>query len=676
MEKQQCFPTIWKMKLGKAEQLTPHHFFGGLENEQLKNMDEQTFPFAEGAISAKSTSRGFLITLPLGQDEKLYGLGLQLQSFIQNGKRKRLRTNADATNDTGDAHAPVPFYVSTKAYGILVDTSRCVEFDYGATKRVYSEKSDRNEKEIAIRTETLYSEERRGSQVSIFIEGVEGAELYIFAGESMKQVVESYNLFSGGGVLPPIWGLGNLYRSYGPADQGQVESLLEDFQKEQMPFSMLGLEPGWQSRAYSCSFKWDSNRFPNPELLMQNVKRAGLELNLWEQAYVHKTADFYEELLPYSGDYEVWEGLVPDFALPEAREIYGRRQGELIDTGIGAVKLDECDGSDFTGGWFFPDFSQFPSGMDGEQAKNLFGAMVQRTIQQQFERRNLRTYSQVRAGWSYGAPMSFVLYSDLYDHGQFVRGILNAGFSGLLWSPEVRQCGSGEEFIRRMQTVVMSPLSIINAWMVPNPPWKQYDIDQNAQGILLETSELQDRCRELLQLRNAFIPYLYEAYARYEKFGTPPFRALVLDFPEDEQVHAIDDSYMMGDNLLVAPILNEGTGRSVYLPEGDWYDFWSGTRYEGKQHIVAETIEIPLFVRAGTILPLASNQSITKNTIFDLEIRIYGRQPRKTYLIEDDWISLNYKNGEQNDYELAVVEGELVIPKMERYRIHSQSWFD
>ncbi|SFI42407.1 alpha-D-xyloside xylohydrolase [Paenibacillus sp. UNC496MF] len=673
MEKIQCFPTIWKVKLGTAERLTPHHFFGGQENERLKNMAQQTFPFAEDALSAKSTLQGFLITLPLGEDEKLYGLGLQLQSFVQNGKRKRLRTNADATNDTGDAHAPVPFYVSTKGYGILVDTSRCVEFDCGATRRVYSESNESKEKEIAIRTESLYNEEKRGSQVSIFIRGVEGAEIYIFAGESIKQVVESYNLFSGGGVLPPIWGLGNLYRSYGPADQGQVERLLEDIQKEEMPFSMLGLEPGWHSHAYSCSFKWDSNRFPDPERLVRKVKRAGLELNLWEQAYVHKTADFYEELRSYSADYEVWEGLVPDFALPEARKLYGKRQGELIDTGIGAVKLDECDGSDFTGGWFFPDFSQFPSGMDGEQAKNLFGAMVQRTIQQQFEQRNLRTYSQVRAGWSYGAPMSFVLYSDLYDHGQFVRGILNAGFSGLLWSPEVRQSGSGEEFIRRLQTVVFSPLSIINAWMVPNPPWKQYDIDHNAQGILLENNALQDQCRELLQLRNAFVPYLYEAYARYERYGTPPFRALVLDYPDDSQVHTIDDAYMMGDNLLVAPILNEGTGRSVYLPDGDWYDFWSGTRYIGKQHIVVETTRIPLFVREGTILPLASNQSITKDTIFDLEIRIYGREPRKTYLIEDDWISLNYKNGEQNRYELAVVDGELNIPRMERYLIHSQS---
>ncbi|WP_374020587.1 TIM-barrel domain-containing protein [Paenibacillus thiaminolyticus] len=673
MELERYYPGIWKVRFDEPEVLTPHAL---LFNEKCKVLGEKKavpFPFSEGDVIGRKLNNGFLITLPLGANETIYGFGVQMKSFAQDGKRKTLRTNADAPTDTGDAHAPVPFYVSTQGYGVLVDTSRCVEFDCGATRRVHPAAVQSDSYQIATDTEALYSEERRGSQMSIFIKGVEGAEIYVFAGETMKQVVESYNLFSGGGILPPIWGLGNLYRCYGPATQDHVERLVEDMQAEDMPFSMLGLEPGWQSRAYSCSFEWDSNRYHDPDKLIQKVKQLGMKLNLWEQSFVHPTAAIYDEMLPYSADYEVWEGLAPDFALPEAREIFGRRQGQLIDSGVAAVKLDECDGSDYTGGWFFPDFAQFPSGLDGEQAKNLYGALVQRTIQQQFEQRNLRTYSQVRAGWSYAAPMSFVLYSDLYDHKEFVRTILNAGFSGLLWSPEVRQCESGAEFIRRMQSVVCSPLSIINAWMVPNPPWKQFDIDKNKQGLLLESSELQDRCRELLQLRNALIPYLYEAYSRYESQGTPPFRALIMDYPEDLEVRFIDDEYMMGDNILVAPILNENIGRSIYLPPGAWYDFWSEERYEGGQHIEIETQNIPLFIRNGTILPLARNHTIPKDTLFELDIRLYGSELRSAYLIEDDGVSLNYKNGEQTCYELHSVDGKLNFPAMKRYKVLSET---
>lgn len=121
-----------------------------------------------------------------------------------------------------------------------------------------------------------------------------------------------------------------------------------------MPFSMIGLEPGWQSHSYSCSFCWSGERFPDPDRLIQKAKEKNMQINLWEQAYVHPTAPFYKEIKAYSGDYEVWQGVVPDFASAQAAEIYGRHQEKLISQGIAAVKLDECDGSDYTGNWFFP----------------------------------------------------------------------------------------------------------------------------------------------------------------------------------------------------------------------------------------------------------------------------------------------------------------------------------
>lgn len=102
---------------------------------------------------------------------------------------------------------------------------------------------------------------------------------------------------------------------------------MDDFSKENMPFSMIGLEPGWQSHAYSCSFDWNRENFPNPDHLIQKSSDHKMHINLWEQAYVHPTSESYNSLVPYSGDYEVWGGLAPDFPLPEVQEIYGEIQG-------------------------------------------------------------------------------------------------------------------------------------------------------------------------------------------------------------------------------------------------------------------------------------------------------------------------------------------------------------
>ncbi len=674
MKVKQIAPRIWKVVLGSPQELTPERFAGEKMREELREKGFLSFPFAK-PFEEEVRKSGFLATLPIQKGESIYGFGLQFESFRQNGKRKLLRTNADAPKDNGDSHAPVPFYVSTRGYGVLVDTCKNVEFDCGSAKTVQkAEKQLKRKEKIATRTEELYEEAQNSDQMRIYIQGVKGVILYIFVGETIKDVVADYNLFCGGGFLPPIWGLGNLYRCYGPANQQEIYRLMDEMEQDRMPLSMLGLEPGWHSHAYSCSYEWDPVRFPNPDELIGKAQKMGLELNLWEQAYVHPTARYYEELLPYTGDYEVWGGLVPDFTLEEGREIWGKRQGELMNQGIGAVKLDECDGSDYTGGWFFPDFAQFPGGLSGEEYKNFFGVLVQNTLLEEYKKRNRRTYSQVRASWSYGANLPFVLYSDLYGHEEFVRSVANMSFCGLLWSPEVRQCESGEELIRRMQSVVLSPLSIVNAWMIPHAPWNQFDIEKNKRGELLEDDSLKNRCRDLLTFRNALVPYLYSAYGRYYQEGIPPFRALVLDYPDDPQVLELDTEYMVGESLLAAPILEGQTGRDVYLPEGIWYDFWTGEKLEGKRHYSVSIPQIPLYVKENTLLPLADVQELSKDTVFPLYVRAYGENPEPARLIEDDRTTFDYESEGWEDVFLRVENGKIVLDECEGYTLEDVLW--
>jgi alpha-D-xyloside xylohydrolase len=337
----------------------------------------------------------------------------------------------------------------------------------------------------------------------------------------------------------------------------------------------------------------------------------------------------FDPLRQHSGDYGVWGGLVPDFAGAPARQIFGDYHGkQLIDLGISGFKLDECDGSDYTRGWSFPDFSRFPSGVDGEQMHAVFGLRYQHTILSQFESRKRETFGLVRSSGTLAAPYPFVLYSDLYEHRDFVRALVNAGFSGLLWCPEVRDAASEEDLIRRLETVIFSPLAMVNAWYIKNPPWKQLNRDKNNAGEFAANWEaLENRCRKIIGWRMQLLPYLQSAFARYALDGTPPFRALVLDYPEDAALHEVDDAYLIGDRMLVAPLFAGENGRKVTLPKGKWHDFWTGSAVEGEQSMMipASTERIPVYVKAGSVFPLAGiGESTDSPESSEWTVHVYG----------------------------------------------------
>ncbi|WP_304518330.1 TIM-barrel domain-containing protein, partial [Candidatus Symbiothrix dinenymphae] len=127
-----------------------------------------------------------------------------------------------------------------------------------------------------------------------------------------------------------------------------------------------GLDPGWHSNAYSCSFTWHPKNFPNPDSLLSIMHGMNYKMNLWEHAYIHPASPMFEEIVPWSGDYAVWKGAVPDFITKEAREIFETYHDKnLLSKGISAFKLDECDAADYAQAhaeWSFPDIAQFPSG--------------------------------------------------------------------------------------------------------------------------------------------------------------------------------------------------------------------------------------------------------------------------------------------------------------------------
>jgi len=655
-------PGVEKISTGTIDKYTLYTFCSEAPvTAAMAELPAGKLPFNMSDVNIRITERGVLIELPLGDNEQLYGFGLQIGSFNQRGLRKKPIVNDNPSNDLGYTHAPMPFYVSNKGYGILINTARYTTFYCGTTDKLSAHVTKRNSSSGGNSVAELYKKTDEGSTVTVDVPGAKGIEIYIFEGPSLMNVLQRYNLFSGGGALPALWGLGVKYRVKADFSSRQVAQMGDYFRNNHIPCDVLGLEPRWQTAAYSCSYVWNNQLFPSPNTFIDSMKKNGFHLNLWEHAFVSPKSPLYEPLKAKAGDYLVWNGLVPDFADSAAGKIFAAYHRQtFVEHGISGFKMDECDNSNITTGsstWSFPEHSVFPSGINGEQMHQVFGELYQKTIYQIYKNLNTRTYLDVRSSNAFASSYPASLYSDTYDHDEYIHMIVNAGFSGLLWSPEVRESNTVKDLVRRSQTAVLSAQTLYNSWYLQNPPWLQINIDKNNKNDLMPDAKgVEADIRTLLNFRMSLVPYLYNAFADYHFKGIPPFRALVVDYPDDKNVFKISDEYMIGQGILAAPLTEKMNDRRVYLPEGAWYDFNTNKEYQGGQTytINPTNTQLPIFIKEGTILALADPvEFIAPTTTFNITCYVYGDNAMPTTLFEDDGITFNYQKKVYNTVHLA-----------------------
>ena len=656
-------PGTWRLHFGEPEPFTPTHFrSAAIDTADLQSKaGNAPIPLDLSKISFRVSSRGCSLLLPMTTGESIYGLGLSTELFDmtqgkegQTGRRVFLKPTDSPENELGESHAPVPFYVSSRGYGVFVDTARYASFYTGNDSPLDDQAETGGGQAQTSTTELYRARPQRVKTMLVDVPVAQGVDVYLFAGPKMLDAVERYNLFSGGGPVPPLWGLGVHYRGYAKYGAEESLALAARIRAEHMPCDVWGVEPGWQSRSYSCSFTWNTNQFPDPDGFISKMHDMNYHMNFWEHAFTHPASPMYAALKPWSGNYRVWNGLVPDFASPQARTIFLKQNdASLFSRHVEGVKLDECDDQPESAfPWSFPAASAFPSGLDGEQMHSLFGLLYQQTMLQPYQEKGLRTWGLVRNSHALATSLPYVLYSDSYDPRCYVRGVANEGFSGLLWTPEVRDANSVEDLYRRIETVIFSADAVINSWFIKNPPWDQVNREKNNSDELMpERGDVNVAVRKLLQLRMQFVPYLYSAFNEYHATGKPPIRAIVLDWPEDKKLRQVDDQFMFGDSVLVAPMFAGESKREVYLPAGDWYDFWTHAKLSGGTTITATNGlgEIPLFVKGGTLLPLAASVEFIKpDTCFDVTVNMVGRNPADFTLYEDDGLTAAYATGEQN----------------------------
>ncbi len=644
-------PGVWKGIVGTPEDYSLLSVAGcSPAKDGFSRLPEVSLPSIADSIKGVVIDGKTSLSIPLVKKEELYGFGLNFQTVHQRGKILNLHVDHYGGKDTGRTHAPVPFYISSNGYGIFINSARYLTVYAGSGSRKDSpeapEAKDRN-------TDKTWSARPYSDAVSILVPAP-GAEIYLIAGPTPMDVVRRYNLLCGGGTLPPRWGLGFTQRTQKLYDAAMVEKEADEFEQMGYPLDFIGLEPGWQSKAYPCSFEWDSIRFPDPKGFVDRLLEKNVRINLWTNPYVSPHSDIYSDMYPVSGSHTVWCGIVPDLADKKAQKIWkDKLEREHIDLGVSGYKIDEVDGYDF---YIWPDVATFPSGVSAEQMRQTYGLWVQRTSADLYRKRNQRTFGLVRASNAGGNSMPYVLYNDYYSHRDFITALINSGFSGVLWTPEVRGSKTAEEWLRRFQSVVFSPMAMINAWASGTKPWS--------------FPEVADQIKEYSLLRMQMMPYWYTEFARYHFDGIPPFRAMNLEpgFNPAEAVKTeltsgnlednpyleavtkeIKDQYMAGEYLLVAPMFEGEVSRTLVLPKGNWYDFYTG-QYAGN----GETIEvtpgldrIPVYVKDGGIIPMMAPRlhAPKAGEKVDIEIRHYGNADGAYRLYDDDGETFDYENG-------------------------------
>jgi alpha-glucosidase (family GH31 glycosyl hydrolase) len=659
-------PGVWKAIIGKPEAYNLLTASGAKPNTSaLAKFANATFPLSQTDIAGTVSDGKTSLRFPLDKEEQLYGFGLNFQTVHQRGKILQLHVDHYGGKDNGRTHAPTPFYVSSKGYGVFVNAARYVTVYAGSGVRKDSKnppvEKDRN-------TDKSWASRPYSDAVEMMVPAA-GVEVYVFAGPTALDAVRRFNLFNGGGVLPPRWGLGFTQRVKSLYTAEEVTKEAQAFEDKGFPLDFIGLEPGWQSRSYPGTFEWDKTRYPAPQKFVQQMLDKGIRLNLWINPYVSKQASFYKAITPFTGSHTVWTGEVPDFTIPQARKIFfDQLQKSQVNIGVSGYKIDEVDGYDH---YLWPDVATFPSGISAEQMRQTFGMLAMRYSADLFHQQNKRTYGLVRANNGGGVSLPYVLYNDYYNHQDFITALINSGTASVLWTPEVRASKTSEEWLRRFQTVIFSPMAMINAWSSGTKPWSYTDVA--------------DQVKELAMLRMQMMPYWYSEFAKYHFEGTPPFRGMSLEagFKQEVKKEAgtanleenpyaeatskeIKDQYMAGEFLLVAPMFTGDTTRKVVLPKGKWFDFYTG-EFVGDGVVITVRPglqKIPVYVKDGGIIPMMKPMlhAPKASEKVDLEIRHYGTKANTYNLYDDDGETFNYEKGEYSWREIKVsnANGKLV----------------
>ncbi len=575
-------------------------------------------------------------------DEFYYGFGEKA------GGLNRVHTHMTMWNsdipayaaDTDPLYETIPFFYGIRngrAYGIFFDNSYWSSFDMG--------KESRNEYSF----------------------GAEAGELnyYFFSGPTPKNILSRFTELVGRMPLPPRWSLGYQQCRWSYPNEKRVQEIARGFRDRAIPCDVIYLDIDYMD-GYRI-FTWNKMNFPDPKKMISGLARDGFRIavivdpgikqdtsyHAYRSGLANGTFLKYPDGKLYIG--KVWPGecAFPDFTNPTARTWWGNNFNMLIDDGVRGWWNDMNEPSVFDVPGKSVDLNVIHNddGLMTTHAKNhnVYGMQMTRSTYEGVKRLlpNERPFVLTRASYAGGQRYSAAWTGDNVSSWEHLRMAvpmcLNLSISGqpFVGSDIGGFIGypSGELFARWLQLGVFTPLmrahSVINE--KNKEPWEYGD-------------EFTAINRETINLRYQLLPYIYNAMYEASVIGIPAMRPMIFEYPDDPNFIWNEDEFMFGSDLLIAPVLMpNATTRAVRLPHGEWYDYWTGTPYNGNQSVTVDApiIRMPIFVKAGAIIP---SQQVVQYTgqapIGPLTLTVYptSLQSSAAYY-EDDGISFEYEKG-------------------------------
>ncbi|MFV0466700.1 MAG: alpha-xylosidase [Lachnospiraceae bacterium] len=540
--------------------------------------------------------------LSLSPGECVYGLGERFTAFVKNGQVVDI-WNEDGGTASQISYKNIPFYITNKNYGVFVDHSDCVSFEVASEKVEY---------------------------VGISVPG-EIIRYHLIYGSDMKEVLIGYTGLTGKPALPPSWSFGlwlstSFTTNY---DEETTSSFIDGMKIRDLPLSVFHFDCFWMKEFHWCDFKWDERVFPDvKDMLLRYKNEKGLKICVWINPYVAQGTEFFYEGL--EGGYflmrsdgkgikqiDNWQpGMaLVDFTNPKAVTWYQSKLSHLLEMGV------DCFKTDF--GERIPTDVIYFDGSDPSSMHNYYTFLYNKAVFTLLEQEKGIGKSLVFARSATVGGQRFPVHwggdcsASYASMAESLRGGLSLTCSGFaFWSHDIggfEMTATPDLYKRWLQFGLLSTHSRLHGSRSYRVPWL---FDEESVAV----------CGTFTRLKMRLMPYLFQKAVEANVTGAPVMRAMILEFGKDPAVRYLDQQYMLGESILVAPIFNDKGDAEYYLPEGRWTHLLSQEVREGGKWFTENYnyFSLPLYVKANTLLAFGKyDERPDYNYGSDTELRLY-----------------------------------------------------
>ncbi len=516
-----------------------------------------------GADNSRSVNPVFF----LSPGERIYGCGESFTSLNKVGQKVHLYVTDPQGPETDGMYKPVPFYFSNRGYGIFMHTSAPATCDFGASY---------------IGAQRLFM-------------GDEAVDLFVFFGEP-EEILDAYTNVTGKSPMLPLWTFGTWMSRITYFSQEEGLEIARQLRAHRIPSDVIHFDTGWFGVDWQCDYEFAKDRFPNPAAMLKSMKKDGFHTCLWQLPYFTPKNRYFNELV--DGGMVVtnakggmpYEDAVVDFSNPKAVEWYQGKIGALIRLGVGAIKCDFGEAAPYNG--------LYASGRTGFYEHNLYPLRYNKALWNAVKDNSGEGVIWARSAWagSQRYPLHWGGDAATNDIGMMgdLRGGLSLGLSGFsFWSHDMGGfvTASPEDIYRRWLPFGFLSSHTRAHGAPPTEPW-------------LISESFTDAFRQCAEMKYKLMPYVYAQAKDCSNRGLPMVRALFVEYPEDPGAWLVEDEYMFGSQILVAPLMESGNERVCYLPQGKWIDYQDGKVYDGGYHTIkAGAIPCIILVADGSLIP-------------------------------------------------------------------------